>query len=547
MIRVLVVDDEKIVRITLQTIMKWEQHGFELIGTAGDGLQALDKVAKDKPDIIITDLKMPNLDGIELIQKLREQSYAGKFIVLSNYDDYEYVREAMKLGAADYLLKITLKPEELLTLLIKVSEQLSEERQLKEKNVSMQIRLNEAYFQQKNAFWKELLKNGDSGDLSAGVEATQYGLDLNTLRGRLIYLKIDHYEDASSNGKIKNKKLLDFSVANIIKETVSNKYRSDCVELGNGTYTVIIYEQDIGLSEDSWQILVRDLVGLLKLYLNLSVSSTLSERFEGIHALQEQYDHCLRTSRATFYSGAGSMLIASQVDLSQWPIASGLWSEAITSAVEEGDSERLSAYMADIAEQLHTMKIEPLKIKQYFLTLLADLEYRIMKWRAVTGTDDRSLLEPDIVILSDSRKGAITQAETAEQFIAITEQALQEILSDFQAIKRSSFRKEVNRVISIMHENREGRIRLDQLAKEVNLNVNYLCRVFKRDTGKSIVQYMNELKILQSMELLKLPDCRVKEVAASVGIDDPVYFNRLFRKTVGVSPSEYRKKFSAIP
>ncbi|GGD91620.1 response regulator transcription factor [Paenibacillus nasutitermitis] len=547
MIRVLVVDDEKIVRITLQTIMKWEQHGFELVGTAGDGLQALEQVAKSNPDIIITDLKMPNLDGLELIQKLHERSYTGKFIVLSNYDDYEYVREAMKLGAADYLLKITLKPEELLTLLIKISEQLSEERKLKETNISMQIRLNETYAQQKNAFWKELLENRDPNDSSAGAEATKYGLDLHALRGRLIYLKIDHYEDASSNGKIKNKKLLDFSVANIIKETVSNKCRSDCVEIGNGTYAVMIYEQGIGFSEEAWQMLFRDLVHVLNLYLNLSISSTLSERFEGMRSLQEQYDHCLRASRARFYSGAGSMLIASQVDLSQWPITTGLWSESITSAVEEGDSERLSEFMADLAGQLNGMKIEPLKIKQFFLTLLADLEYRITKWRAVTGTNDRSVLEPIIVILSDSIKRSITQAETAEQFIAITEQALQEILNGFQVIKSRSYRKEVHHVIGILHEKIEGKIKLDQLAKEVNMNVNYLCRIFKRDTGKSIVQYMNELKIVQSMELLKLPDCRVKEVAAAVGIDDPFYFNRLFRRTVGVSPSEYRKKFSAIP
>ncbi|NRF92439.1 response regulator [Paenibacillus frigoriresistens] len=142
MIKVLIVDDEKIIRIGLKMMIPWEQHGFELIGAAEDGVAAMALVEQYKPDIVITDLKMPRVNGLELIQKLKDMPvFNGKIIAISNYGEYDLVREAMKLGAIDYLLKVTLKPENLLDILNNASSQLSTEKQKKEmerkKEVSM--------------------------------------------------------------------------------------------------------------------------------------------------------------------------------------------------------------------------------------------------------------------------------------------------------------------------------------------------------------------------------------------------------------------------
>ena len=98
MYRALIVDDEDIIKIGLKTIIDWEQLGFEIVGTAEDGLEAIKKVEELSPDLIITDIIMPRMDGIELMEELKKRGFAGKIIVLSNYGEVDYVKRAMKLG-----------------------------------------------------------------------------------------------------------------------------------------------------------------------------------------------------------------------------------------------------------------------------------------------------------------------------------------------------------------------------------------------------------------------------------------------------------------
>ena len=126
MYSILIIDDEPIVKIALRSILPWEEHGFSICGTASNGLEAMSLIEKHQPDVIITDLKMPEMDGLELIRTLKEKNYPGEILVLSNYEDFDSVRSALLLGAADYLLKIKISPDTLLACLNKTTEKLQE-------------------------------------------------------------------------------------------------------------------------------------------------------------------------------------------------------------------------------------------------------------------------------------------------------------------------------------------------------------------------------------------------------------------------------------
>ena len=127
MYSILIVDDEPIVKIALRSILPWEEHGFSICGTASNGLEALPLIEQHHPDVIITDLKMPGMDGLELIRTLKEKNCPGEILVLSNYEDFDSVRSALLLGAADYLLKIKIQPDTLLACLNKTVEKLKDE------------------------------------------------------------------------------------------------------------------------------------------------------------------------------------------------------------------------------------------------------------------------------------------------------------------------------------------------------------------------------------------------------------------------------------
>lgn len=124
MYQVLIVDDEPIVKIALRSMLDWGTLGFHICATASNGQEALEMAEKYRPDLIICDLKMPVMDGIELIQTAKDRKMDCEFLVISNYEDFNYVRTALVLGASDYILKVSISPEELTSQLQKIREKL---------------------------------------------------------------------------------------------------------------------------------------------------------------------------------------------------------------------------------------------------------------------------------------------------------------------------------------------------------------------------------------------------------------------------------------
>ncbi|OUS77969.1 hypothetical protein B1748_04145 [Paenibacillus sp. MY03] len=539
MLRVIIVDDERTIRVAMRTMISWEENGLELVDTAADGKQALQLIDASPIDIVITDLKMPNMNGIELLHALAERGFSGRSVVLSNHGDYELVREAMKIGAVDYLLKLTLRPDDLLQAIGKAGELLSRDRKDREHRLRLQRELTETQLEKRNAAWKELLLEDDGGLKDAIREAERCSIPLDRLEGHLFYVSICRYKETLATGKLKNRKLLHFSVINIIKEIASNVTDMELVDFGDGHYAALLY--DTAWTEegaDSLQ-LASHIVRLIRTYLNLDVNVAISGRFDGLGQLRQQFRLCRGASVISFYREAGFVLTASSVTFDERLTGTRFpdWSAGFKSAFEEENGERLDALMSGILGEMSDACCAPELVCNVFLILFTDLEHIVAKWRKL---NDRSVESSGGGSMTAFRQ-RIIQAESLGQLTEAAREALRHLSSMLRDAKRHSCRKEVLQVIAILHERLDDKMTLDMLATSVSLNESYLCRIFKQDTGKSIFQYINELKIDRAVELLKQRDARIKEVALSVGIEDPFYFNRLFKKMVGVSPSEYRK------
>ncbi|MHA6481819.1 response regulator transcription factor [Paenibacillus sp. strain BS8-2] len=541
MLRVIIVDDERAVRVAMRTMIRWEENGFEVAGTASDGVQALKLIEESSTDIIITDLKMPNMNGIELLRELSQRGYAGKTLVLSNHGDYELVREAMKIGAVDYLLKVTLRPDDLLQALRNAGEQLSRDWEDKEHRLRIHHELIETQLEKRNAAWKELLQEDDAQLRYAVRDAERCSIVLDQLNGHLLYVTIVQYKQTLATGKLKNKKLLHFSVMNIIKEIVSSQTDIELIDLGEGHYAALLHGTRWIDDEPECMQLASNIVKLIRTYLNLDVNVTISGRFDGLAQLREQYRSCRHGAEATFYSSPGTVLFAAAVVFDD--VLTGLrfpqWSADAKHSFEEENAEKLASLLDAMLIEMTAARCKPELVKNVFIILFTDLEHVVAKWMKLNGTSSEFMItHPSMTSL----KQRMMNAGSAGQLKASVDEALHHAESLLKEVKRHSCRREVLQVIDILQKRLEDKITLDMLATSVNVTESYLCRIFKQDTGKSIFQYMNELKINRAIELLKQRDSRVKEVAVSVGIDDPFYFNRLFKKMIGLSPSEYRKK-----
>ena len=390
MYNILIVDDEPIVKIALRSILPWDEYGFFICGTAGNGLEALSLVEKQHPDVIITDLKMPGMDGLELIRTLKEKNYPGEILVLSNYEDFDSVRSALLLGAADYLLKIKIQADTLLACLNKTTEKL-----------------------QKKA-----------GEKSPVPEET-----ISENRNRLL---LSFFQG-------------DSSLASFIQENRETKlgFMEKSCAICYVTFEKFLSNEAFSISGS----LLRDMI------------------LDAVQGVLQPYILVLNDYSA--------LVIFSQAELSGSEI-----------------------------------KVEQLVKKLYnrftmYQSFAPDMPYQEM----------------------------LKNYEEARS-----------VFREFSS-NEGHYKTDVAKTLEYMEENYMYRLTLSSISANVNLSSSYLCRIFKSEVGTSITNYLNNLRIRKAATLIKENTMSMKEISSMVGIDDQLYFSRLFKKCMGISPSEYGKRY----
>lgn len=529
--KVIIADDERIVRIGLKTMIKWEERGYELAGMAEDGVAALAMVESLRPDIIITDLKMPKMDGLQLLQRLADMNYKGKVIVLSSYDEFELVKEAMKLGAMDYLLKITLKTDDLLQVLDKASSELDKafESQVE------QVKLRSAYRQQKDLQKNTWLRDFLTGQIdfekvdTGGFE--RFGLPED---GQPYFCLLLMRRGGESSGKITDKGLYSFSVRNIASEMLAEWPETEVVEVEHGIFMVIVPVSDSGITKER-KLQAASTVGrTLEMYLNEKLIVVISPHLQGWAALSNVYHTCREAAETVFYieSGESPKLIDAESSF-----LTGEWSSThhykllaeAQKSLSQMDVLAVEELFQQVCREAKEMGIRPMELKSFAAALIDLL--------LVKGAEEGAGSEELAVTLRRKLENSRTLSALLDNFNEAVDMTKEHIPSSQRV-----WRSEIRLAAEFMKEHAHEKITLSRIAQEVNLNESYLSRLFKQETGRNIVHFLNELRMERAAELMRDPHLKMKEIAGKVGIDDPFYFNRLFKKHYGISPTEYKNR-----
>lgn len=400
--RVLIVDDENIVRIALQMIIDWEKYELEIAGTASNGKEALEMIENQKIDIVITDLKMPIMDGIELITELRRKSYKGEILILSNYDDFELVRQGMVQGAADYLLKFSLNPETFIEVLEKLKEKIRLQRSSLEEQEELYEDLNRYKKMETILKWKKIIKGSEQSYLG---EEDKFWYDPGTSYVCWVVF-IEDEEAQLQDMTEKEQNTLFHGMSNTIKELFEKKDNLSVFGIEELVIAAIYQAKD----EDKIDIVpkTKEIQNLLKLYMNLNTDVMCSDWFSEPRDMKEIYKKMVKTSGEQDYYG--------------------------------------------------------------------------------------------------------------------------------------QYRKEIADALQYIDKNVDKKFAVSDVAEYVNMSESYLCTMFKEKIGMSIIAYVNKKKMELAARLIEDSNMLLKEVAFYVGITDPYYFNRLFKKYYGVSPSRYKER-----
>ena len=528
MYTILIVDDDFLSRTQIKELMNFEEFGYEIIGEAKNGTEAIEFVNEKRPDIVITDISMPNVSGIELIGYLRKNYPAIVVIALSAFDNFQYVRDGMKYGAKDYLLKHNLTAKNL----EKALKEAVSGKSLSENGSGSQASLHN--------FLRYLLFSGEKNADYIEKESLELGIEFS---GGAICV-VFSYDVPKGKSESINRKDRNFylkSVDNIISETLAS---------GKGVYFVRFNNEDAALLFTFENVLGRKAINYeidkflqrirrnIKLFLNIEIFFGVSDlcyeslRFSEIYSEAEERLHLRFLSPETSVFKTAVIRDDSPITLTDEDRIE------LKNSIKQKDQ---SAYLAHINRFFNQIKS---RFSQF--ACIQAFCYELFKILEAIANKNGLRLS-DLYRVEEipyfKRETDVNLEEIRAWFCEIGEKIMEFIDESFID---QQYSKATQQALKFVHQHFAENISLSDAARHSGFNSSYVSRVFKEDTGVNFVRYLNEYRINRAIELMKNDgDDRkmiLNDVASAVGFHNYNHFLSVFRNITGYLPEIYLKK-----
>lgn len=477
MVSIMIVEDEFLVRAGLRTCIDWEEEGFEIVAEAQNGEEALAKYEKFHPAIIITDIRLPKLDGLAMMRKLREQKEDVGFVVVSAYDDFHYAKEAISIGVENYFLKGDLNPGELLKTLRKLSSRYRlEEKQSEEiwPKTMQELYAKSGLDEQQAVDWKEKMD---------GVY--------------LLYFRM----------KGSRPEMLEAMVSDFFSRNDMSCWK---VDSDNGSWFMC----EKGEDEEG---VLDDLIHMFRRYVDEKIIIVKTDEVSKYSDLKEAIYHALLLYE--YESG-------SQADRAD--------------ADKEDEKKKMQHIYDIIHEMAGSIKYQKLDeslelLKKMEASVIASRlpSALFMGVYRLVGI----LAEYDVTMLAVREYEKLLELMDVRQIFQTLADFVKRILEE----KEENTNIYILKVKEYVEKNYQKPIRIKELSDYIHVSPNYLGRIFYVNTGIYLKDYINSVKMEKARELLSFRKYQVSEVAEMVGMEDQRYFSKVFKKTFGVSPKEYEK------
>ena len=533
MFKVMIIDDEPIIRKGIRNILNWKQFGCEICAEASDGEEGRILIEKYRPDILITDIRMPEVDGLKMINDVKDIIPDCKIIVLTGYRDFDYVQEALKLGVFDFVLKPS-KIEDLTAIVQRAVEELK-----RQKNRTEEFDKLKKLFEQNIPVLREKLlydliyeiyPNGE--DILARAEL----LGVNIADFFLLVAEIDTEENENLSQYDMN--LYQFGIINTFMDVFSDSFSVVNIPLKDSSVAFILQGKDnINDCYDRINDKCNYLQELLVNCFGFTVTIAVSSEGRGILQLPKKYRECIEALERKFYIGNNSVIFYN--DLSSFfrvddYSALEKYQRLLLEAIKTGNESIVSKRIQDISEYINSLE----NINMNYIKALLRYYKPYKQYKAFNSqaSNDKKVESINVVSLHNM----INETKSLSELNGLLMDVSMSIASKINSYNTKSIKLVLRNAIDFIHENYNKQITLNDVAEHVYVSTSYLSRMFKKELGKNFVDYLNGLRIEKAKELLMDPRYKTYEVAEIVGIPDAHYFSRLFKKYEGLSPTEYR-------
>ncbi|MCB2288203.1 response regulator [Clostridium sp. CS001] len=535
MYKILLVDDEEEVRKGIIQKIKWEDYGFELVGEAENGREALEMSEKYTPDVVITDIKMPFMDGLKLSEELRKKFPTIKIIILTGFDKFEYAQKAVNLNVVEYALK-PVSSKELIEVLLRVKDQIDEET-LKKRDMEV---LEEYYLKSLPILKEKFLAYLITSKLSKEEiekKCNDYNINLNGNHFVVSAISIDHrvtYKDL----KIDNRKELDlsrFAALNIIEEILCKNDRGT-VFIHNDLIVLIsvCLENDRDSIFYKVQVTLEEIRQSIEKYLKLTVTIGLGTIINDVSYVSDSYQNAILALDYRFIMGNNRIIWIEDIEPSSKEkiVFDEVMEHDLRSAIKTGTEKEIIETIDGLFYELLNIKV-PFKNFQVYLleiltTIIKTAESLNVDLVYVFGESYNLFVE--LYELKD-----INQVKNWFEYISL--KIMNYITKDRQdscTLLVEKTKAYINKYYS------DSSLTINTLCKYLYISPTYFSFIFKRETKMTFISYLTKIRMDASKELIKTTKMKSFEIAYKVGYSEPNYFSYCFKKHFGISPSEYR-------
>lgn len=537
-IKVFLVEDEMVIRRGIKNSIDWEKEGYIFCGEASDGELAYPMIIKEKPDILITDIRMPFMDGLELCKLVKKELPNIKILILSGYDEFDYAKEAIRLGVTEYLLK-PISSGKLLEALNGVSESIRREKEDKDLVRKYMEEMRENTEHEKQKFFEQMIA-GNLSMADALETGKKYEMNLSAGMYNLLLFRFTLGEENRKSGE-----LLGEAEYAIEKLTERLEYVFEFQRGVEGWAFLLMADNEEQMSERVKE-LSKDLEEIMKNYSTIAYFGGIGQPVARLRELEESFREAERALAARFTMELNRIIsvedirMAQNVDtLDDIEITSfgeiektrTMLEKFLNNGAEDEIDEFVDVYINELPEE----NLKSVLMRQY---IIMDAYIVMMSFcEKIEG------IEGEMQAQSEELKNSMKTSQTLEEIKNYIRMLLKKIIgvrdtisgrrySDIIEIAKDQIRK------TYMSDE----ISLNTIAAEVGMSPSYFSSIFSKEMGKTFVEYLTEIRMDMAKELLMCSSMKTSEIGYEVGYKDPHYFSYIFKKTQNCTPKEFRAR-----
>jgi len=537
-IKVFLVEDEMVIRRGIKNSIDWEKEGYIFCGEASDGELAYPMIIKEKPDILITDIRMPFMDGLELCKLVKKELPNIKILILSGYDEFDYAKEAIRLGVTEYLLK-PISSGKLLEALNGVSESIRREKEDKDLVRKYMEEMRENTEHEKQKFFEQMIA-GNLSMADALETGKKYEMNLSAGMYNLLLFRFTLGEENRKSGE-----LLGEAEYAIEKLTERLEYVFEFQRGVEGWAFLLMADNEEQMSERVKE-LSKDLEEIMKNYSTIAYFGGIGQPVARLRELEESFREAERALAARFTMELNRIIsvedirMAQNVDtLDDIEITSfgeiektrTMLEKFLNNGAEDEIDEFVDVYINELPEE----NLKSVLMRQY---IIMDAYIVMMSFcEKIEG------IEGEMQAQSEELKNSMKTIQTLEEIKNYIRMLLKKIIGVRDTISGRRY----SNIIEIAKDQirktyMSDEISLNTIAAEVGMSPSYFSSIFSKEMGKTFVEYLTEIRMDRAKELLMCSSMKTSEIGYEVGYKDPHYFSYIFKKTQNCTAKEFRAR-----